>query len=143
MRGYKTTRILCIVIPTVIVFASCKNAQNFIDSSESKMSQRDHKSTEKDSINVYIKDSVFILIKGDTVYISKWRTQYMDRLIERSDTLRISDTIKLKSTLTKTVKLPLNSWQNFQIWCGRIVLIVLGICFIIVIIKQKVKKIKS
>ena len=54
--------------------------------------------------SIYLRDSVFVERKGDTIYQNKWRTQYRERLIhdtiivETTDTLRIREAIKSQET---------------------------------------------
>ena len=40
-----------------------------------------------DTIQTYEKDSVFILIKGDTVWREHWSIRYRDRVVVRHDTI--------------------------------------------------------
>lgn len=121
----KTIHLFAISLLFLLFFASCRSATPLVESTTQSKKERDHRSTEKDSVYIYEKDSVFIFQKGDTVFFSKMRTQYRDRFRDRTDTLRITDTLLQKAKVTKLVKAPLNGWQNFQIWAGRIVLILL------------------
>ncbi len=38
----------------------------------------------------YVMDSVRIETRNDTVYHTRWRTEYRDRVVERRDTVRLS-----------------------------------------------------
>lgn len=77
----------------------------------------------RDSIQVY--DSIFVKEKGDTVWFEKYKYIYKDRL--KTDTVCIVDSIPyIKEIPIKGDPIPyVTSWQNFQIWCGRILLLVL------------------
>lgn len=61
--------------------------------------------------SIIIKDSVTIREKGDTVWLTRWRTEYRDRLlvdtayIEHRDTIRVPYPVERK--LTK--------WESFKI----------------------------
>ena len=35
---------------------------------------------------MYVHDSIYIRERGDTVYVTKWKTAYRDRYIEKTDT---------------------------------------------------------
>lgn len=54
--------------------------------------------------SIYLRDSVFVEKKGDTIYQHKWRTQYRERfihdtlIIRKTDTLRIRESIKSQET---------------------------------------------
>jgi hypothetical protein len=75
----------------------------------------------KDSI--FLRDSIFVKEKGDTLIIEKYRYLYRDRFLR--DSVFIRDTIRVPYPIEKIkeVKKPLSGWQNFQIWYGRIALI--------------------
>lgn len=92
--------------------------------------------------SIYVHDSIFTIIKGDTVYISK--NKEINRLISKTDTIIKTDTIhipvKISKTVTKTetkVKEAnkLYGWQKSLMHLGLIVLIS-GIVFLIIKIKK-------
>ena len=76
----------------------------------------------RDSIFRY--DSVFVKQKADTLIMERYRYFYRDKLIR--DSIHINDTIKVPYPVevVKRAKKQLSGWQNFQIWCGRITLVV-------------------
>jgi hypothetical protein len=77
--------------------------------------------TTADSVLVYRLDSVFVKEKGDSVYIDRWHTEYRYR--NRTDTLVVRDSVYVdrEVRVTETVEVNrLTGWQNFQLWCGRI-----------------------
>lgn len=75
----------------------------------------------RDSIYQY--DSIFVKEKGDTLILERYRYLYRDKIIR--DSVFVCDTIRVPYPVevTKQVKAPLTSWQNFQLWSGRIALI--------------------
>lgn len=77
---------------------------------------------QKDS--VYIHDSVNVYKNGDTVYMSKWRTRYVERL--KTDTLTRYIEVPVETTVEvkKVVESPLKWYQKMQMWLGAIVEIV-------------------
>ena len=98
--------------------------------------------TLRDSIfhtdSIYILDSVFVMAKNDTIIKERWRTQiqYRDRWHEVATT----DTITKVVTEQKVIEKKLSKWQQLQMWCGRILLLlVAGIAAIIAVklIKHK------
>jgi hypothetical protein len=82
--------------------------------------------TTRDS--VFLRDSIFIKEKGDTLIVEKYRYLYRDRILR--DSVIVRDTIRVPYPVdvAKEVKKPLSSWQNFQVWCGRIALIGALLC---------------
>jgi hypothetical protein len=73
--------------------------------------------------SIFLRDSIFVKEKGDTLIIEKYRYLYRDRFLR--DSVFIRDTIRVPYPIEKIkeVKKPLSGWQNFQIWYGRIALI--------------------
>lgn len=62
------------------------------------------------------------------------KTEYRDKIIRDSifkiDTIRVPYPVEV----IKQVKAPLTSWQNFQLWCGRILLaiaLLVGLYFVL------------
>lgn len=96
---------------------SCKSVK-YIPVETTKIEYRDN--FVRDSIFSY--DSVFVKDKGDTLILEKYRYLYKNRIVK--DSIFINDTIRdpYPVEVVKQVKAPLTSWQNFQIWCGRIAL---------------------
>ena len=80
--------------------------------------------------SVFLRDSIFVKERGDTLILEKYRYFYRDRVLRDSvivrDTLRVPYPVEV----VKEVKKPLSSWQNFQMWCGRIAFAVLLIVFV-------------
>ena len=78
--------------------------------------------------SIFLRDSIFVKEKGDTVFLERYRYMYRDRILR--DSLIVRDTIRVPYPIevAKEIKKPLSGWQNFQIWCGRIALIVALLC---------------
>ena len=93
----------------ILALASCSLGRKTIKQEEEK---RDSASVRTEFVwqvkqihdSIYLRDSVFVERKGDTIYQNKWRTQYRERLIhdtiivETTDTLRIRESIKTQET---------------------------------------------
>ncbi|MEG1499387.1 MAG: hypothetical protein RRX93_07815 [Bacteroidales bacterium] len=127
-------KILCIFL--LFACMGCKSGQKLTtDTTLLQSHHAEHKTTNKDSLLFYKHDSVFVWIKGDTVYQSRFRSEYCTRFRDRTDTLCIIDTLQLKKTVFKNVKTPPNQWQIFQIWCGRI-----GLVFLLLFLGYRVWK---
>ena len=71
---------------------------------------------QKDSVLLH--DSVFIHMKGDTVWYEKWHTQYRDRWHERivTDTLLRADSIPVPYPVEKKLTAWQQTKQNYGGW---------------------------
>ena len=112
----KNTSIFIILL--LCFCSSCKTPQ-YIPVETTKIEYRDN--FIRDSIYRY--DSVFVKQTADTVFFERYKYLYRDKLIK--DSVFIQDTIRVPYPVevTKEVKAPLSGWQNFQVWSGRIALI--------------------
>ena len=111
---------------------SCKTAK-YIPAQTTKIEYRDN--FVKDSIFRY--DSVFVKEKGDTLILERYKYLYKNKIVR--DSIFINDTIRVPypEEVVKQVKAPLTGWQNFQVWCGRIALVVLMLIGVYVVWKLK------
>ena len=127
----KNTSIFTILL--LCFCSSCKTPQ-YIPVETVKTEYRDN--YVRDSI--YFRDSVFVKERGDTLIMEKYSYLYRDKIVRdsifKTDTIRIPYPVEV----IKQVKKPLSSWQSFQVWCGRIALIIL--LFLIVYFVLKLKK---
>jgi len=111
---------------------SCKSVK-YIPVETTKTEYRDN--FVKDSIFRY--DSVFVKDKGDTLILERYKYLYKNRIVK--DSIFINDTIRVSCPVEviRQVKAPLTSWQNFQIWSGRLALFVLLLTCIYFVWKLK------
>ena len=133
----------------IIALISCRTVKpidrTIVDSTEIEVPIINTKIEYRDRFiydSIYVHDSIFTMIKGDTVYISK--NKEINRLISKTDTIIKTDTIhvpvKISKTVTKTeTKVgeanKLYVWQKSLMYLGLIVLIS-GIVFPIIKIKK-------
>lgn len=72
-----------------------------------------------------MRDSVFTLIKGDTIRIERWHTLQAVNHIARIDTLWreriVEQPVQVKTTEVKEVN-RLKWWQKMLMWCGALAL---------------------
>ena len=145
-------RKLLLLILVLITFTSCKTVKyidrTITDSTEVQIPITNTKIEYRDRFlydSVYIHDSIFTLIKGDTVYISK--NKETNRLINKSDTIIKTDTIKVPIQTTKTVTKTVTQikevnklywWQKGLMYLGLVILIY-GIVILIIKIKKLFK----
>lgn len=123
----KKTSILIILL--LCVCSSCKTPQ-YIPVETVKTEFRDK--IVRDSVFRY--DSIFVRDKNDTVFFERYRYLYRYKIIRDSifkiDTIRVPYPVEV----INQVKAPLTSWQNFQVWCGRVLLaiaLLVGLYFVL------------
>jgi hypothetical protein len=80
-----------------------------------------------DSVMVYLRDSVFVRERADTVFVDRTHTKTVYRERVRVDTLRVRDTVNVvrTETLTVTTEVEVNrltGWQQVQLWFGRVLM---------------------
>ena len=100
----------------VCVLIGCKSTeplQNF--NTETRIEYRDK--YHRDSI--YIRDSVIIHEKGDTVFKDRWRTECKDKIIH--DTVFKTDTVYKEKEVYRDRSEPPNNWE------GTIILIIIAL----------------
>ena len=89
--------------------------------------------------SIYMHDSIYVheYTKGDTVYRERdrWHYAWRDRLVHDSIYLAKTDSIFIVKT--REIEHPISGWQWFQIWAGRIALILAAGCFAYITIKSK------
>lgn len=68
--------------------------------------------------SIYVKDSVYIREKGDTVFFEKWQTKYVERL--RVDSFIRHDSVQVPYIVEVIKKVPkeLSWWQSIKMELG-------------------------
>lgn len=74
---------LYVLLILSMLTVSCKTYQASSESNKTDIERKDK--YERDSIIVH--DSVIVFARADTVYKERWRTEYKDRVVTRTDTL--------------------------------------------------------
>ena len=62
--------------------------------------------------SVHVRDSVYVLVKGDTIYKDRWHTEYRDRW--RNDTILKADSIPVPYPVERK----LSKWERVKIDYG-------------------------
>lgn len=122
-------RILYISVVALIVatgFTSCRT--QYVPVETLKVEYRTRDSIRQDSI--YLRDSVYMTVKGDTVYLYKYKYLYKYRYIDRTDTLMTTDSIQVPYPIEKQ----LTGWQQLKLDYGGAAMLVI---IVIVIVKLK------
>lgn len=142
-------RKLWLFIIVTLSLTSCRTVKyidrNVVDSTEIAVPITNTKIEYRDRFlydSIYVQDSIFTLIKGDTVYISK--NKETNHLINKTDTIVKTDTISVPIEITKIVTKTETSVKevNKLYWWQKILMSIGGIVFILIIIYivLKIKK---
>lgn len=105
---------IIILLMLAICFVSCRTQYIPVESVRTEYKTRD--SIRFDSI--YQHDSIYALVKGDTVYQYRYKYLYRYLTTNRTDTILKRDSIRVPYPVEKQ----LNRWQSFKIKLG-------GVCF--------------
>lgn len=122
-------RIMYLSVAVLIVatwLISCRT--QYVPVETVKVEYRTRDSIRQDSI--YLRDSVYMTVKGDTVYLYKYKYLYKYRYIDRTDTLMTTDSIQVPYPVEKQ----LTGWQQLKMDYGGAAMLVI---IVIVIVKMK------
>ncbi|MCD7899932.1 MAG: hypothetical protein LUH22_08665, partial [Bacteroides sp.] len=127
-----TLKYLLVAVSLLLLLTGCAKTV-YVPVHESRTEYRDL--YHRDSIHIL--DSVFLKEKGDTVFLSRWRIQYVDRLKRDSVIVRDNIRVPYPVEVAKLVEKELNFWQKLRIYLGNIVLLA-GVAWLgSIIIKNK------
>lgn len=128
-------RKIWLFILVIIALTSCRTVKyidrTVVDSTEIEVPITNTRIEYRDRFlydSIYVHDSIFTLIKDDTVYISK--NKETNHLVSKIDTIIKTDTIKIPVEITKTVTKTetqikevnkLYWWQRVFMYLGLIV----------------------
>lgn len=97
--------------------------------------------------SIFLRDSIYVRehTQGDTVFleVNRWHTQYRDRWHHDSIYATRVDSIPVPYPVEKPVPQPLTTWQQLQLWLGRLVLLALALAAAVFILRWwlRVKKV--
>lgn len=102
--------ILAILLMSGVWLSSCKTQYVPVETVRTEYKTRD--SIRYDSI--YQRDSVYMLVNGDTVYLYKYKYLYRYLTINKTDTVIKTDSIQVPYPLEKQ----LSRWQSLKMELG-------------------------
>lgn len=121
--------LLYIILLTIaICLTSCRSIK-YVPVETVKTEYKTRDSIRFDSI--YEHDSIFLLVKGDTVYKEKYRYKYRYLTINKTDTVMMTDSVQIPYPVEKQ----LTRWQQMKIELGGWAVGVIAILSIVLIIK--------
>ena len=122
----------------VFCFSSCKTKYVSVPEYHTEYITKTDSFTQRDSI--FVKDSVYMWMKGDTIYKEKFSVIYKDRLLDRylCDTVIKTDSVRVPYPVEKQ----LTKWQQIKLDIGEWVMVALALSLIalVVIIVRKILK---
>ena len=119
--------ILTIFLMSGIWFSSCRTQYVPVETIRTEYKTRD--SIRFDSI--YEHDSIFLFVKGDTVYKEKYRYKYRYLTINKTDTVMLTDSVQIPYPVEKQ----LTRWQQMKIELGGWAVGVIVILSIVLMLK--------
>lgn len=100
-----------ILLTLAICLTSCRSIK-YIPVETVKTEYKTRDSIRFDSI--YEHDSIFLFVKGDTVYKEKYRYKYRYLTINKTDTVMLTDSVQIPYPVEKQ----LTRWQQMKIELG-------------------------
>ena len=100
-----------ILLMLAICLTSCRSIK-YVPVETVKMEYKTRDSIRFDSI--YEHDSIFLFVKGDTVYKEKYRYKYRYLTINKTDTVMLTDSVQIPYPVEKQ----LTRWQRMKIELG-------------------------
>lgn len=92
---------------------------------------RDRVNIQRDSI--YLRDSIYIENKGDTIVIERWRDRWRDRIIRDTMSVNTTDTIQHIVEVEK----PLTMAQKVKIAIGNIAIAAMFVLLLVYFIRRR------
>lgn len=68
--------------------------------------------------SIYQRDSIYIIVKGDTVFKYQYKYSYRDKLVRDTVAVVRRDSIPYPVEVPKYVERKLSWWQNTLLWSG-------------------------
>lgn len=127
--------ILIVFLTSGICFTSCRSIK-YVPVETIRTEYRTRDSIRVDSI--YNQDSIYILIKGDTIYQYRYKYLYKYQFLNKTDTVIKTDSVQVPYPVEKclsrweTIKMELGGW-------GFGIIILLVICLLFKFIKYRTR----
>ena len=119
------------------LFSSCKSVE-YVPVIEHHTDTLIQTNVQRDS--VYVHDSTFVYVNGDTVRIEKWHTRWRDREVHDTLYQAVHDSIQQPYPVIKEVPAELTWWQHFRISLANILLWVVGIVAVVTLVRWWLKQ---
>lgn len=117
-----------ILLMLAICLTSCRSIK-YVPVETVKTEYKTRDSIRFDSI--YEHDSIFLFVKGDTIYKEKYRYKYRYLTINKTDTVMLTDSVQIPYPVEKQ----LTRWQQMKIELGGWAVGVIVILSIVLMLK--------
>lgn len=121
--------LLYIILLTLAIFITSCRSIRYVPVETVRTEYKTRDSIRFDSI--YEHDSIFLFLKGDTVYKEKYRYKYRYLTINKTDTVMMTDSVQVPYPVEKQ----LSRWQQMKIELGGWAFGMVVISFIVLIIR--------
>lgn len=121
--------LLYIILLTLAIFITSCRSIRYVPVETVRTEYKIRDSIRFDSI--YEHDSIFLFLKGDTVYKEKYRYKYRYLTINKTDTVMMTDSVQVPYPVEKQ----LSRWQQMKIELGGWAFGMVVISFIVLIIR--------
>ena len=111
----------------ILCFMSCKGTERIVEVQTVKTEYKDKVVEKRDSI--YVKDSTFVYVGGDTVYMYKYKNIYRDKI--KTDTLYITkrDSVAVPYPVEKK----LSYWEENLLCFGKLFVVFILLAVVVAI----------
>lgn len=128
--GWRIITLALIIL--VIVSAGCRTRRVYVPVETVRTEYQDR--ILRDSIRLY--DSIYIRETGDTIRIEKYKYLYRDKLVR--DSIYRTDSVQVPYPVVEYREVNrLTGWQNFEVWCGRIEIVMALIAALVFYLQRK------
>lgn len=126
--------ILILIIPFILGCGVTKTVTVPVETKREEYVSKKEESIQYITDSIFIKDSIYIKERGDTVFYYKTSVQeqvkYLDKFIHKIDTFLVHDSIEIPIPVTTTVEVNvLHWWQKALMFMGGVFLLLLIILF--------------
>ncbi len=87
--------------------------------------------------SIHIHDSILVKEKGDSVWVERWHTKYMEKVFTDTIYQAKHDTIPKPYPVTKEVPAQLSWWQKTRLYIANILLMLIGLYLLYLFILKK------
>jgi len=141
MKHVRINIALIMTLFGMVLITSCRSVKYVpVESVRTETKYVDKLVQKHDSI--YLHDSIYSYIKGDTVFWNKYRTKYVNKYIFGTDSIYLNKTDSIR--VPYPVEKQLTKWQKVEMNTGRITIIALIVLVlssgVYIFVKYKVKK---
>lgn len=115
------------LIMLLILMTSCRSVKYVpVESVRTETKYIDKLIQKHDS--VYLHDSIYSYMKGDTIFLNKYQTKYVNKYIFGRDSIYLNKTDSIR--VPYPVEKQLSKWQKIEMNTGRITIIALIVLII-------------